>query len=57
MMIVEANMELKLAEINRTMILHIFMDLMKSYETLDRERFMEKIQGYGVGTSILGIIR
>ena len=34
----------------------IFMDLHKAYDTLDRERFLEILEGYGMGTRSRRII-
>jgi hypothetical protein len=35
----------------------IFMDLKKAYYSLDRERTLEILKGYGVGANILAFIK
>ena len=42
----------------REEVLHIiFLDLYKAYDALDRSRCLEILEGYGVGTRFLHLLR
>ena len=46
----------QLAAMREEAMYTIFMDLHKAYDTLDRERFLEILEGYGMGTRSRRII-
>ena len=35
----------------------IFLDLRKAYDTVNRERLLEILEGYGIGPNILGLLK
>jgi hypothetical protein len=53
---IEAKLLMQLAQRANKPLHMIFMDLKKAYDTLDRDRTMKILQGYGVGENIRRII-
>ena len=53
-------MELKLiqnlASIDHDTVFLVFLDLQKAYKTLDRERLIQTLEGYGGGPHLCGLL-
>ena len=41
----------------QTTLHFIFLDLWKAYNTVDRERLLEILEGYGVGPNVLSLLK
>jgi hypothetical protein len=54
--IMEAKLRMQLAQRSHKPIYMVFLDLKKAYDTLDRERTMTILKGYGVGNNIQNFI-
>jgi hypothetical protein len=54
---IEAKLLMQLAARTNKPLHMIFMDLKKAYDTLDRDRTMKILEGYGVGANVRRIIR
>jgi hypothetical protein len=52
-----AKLRMQLAMRTTTPLYWVFLDLKKAYDTLDRERALAILKGYGVGKNILSIIK
>jgi hypothetical protein len=50
--IIEAKLLMQLAQRSNKPLYMVFMDLKKAYDTLDRDRTMEILEGYGVGVNL-----
>lgn len=55
--IIEAKLLQQLAAIRQVPLYEIFLDLRKAYDTLDRDRTLQILEGYGVGPRALGLLR
>ena len=54
---IETKLRMQLAFRQQTPYYQIFIDLRKAYDTLDRERTIKILQGYGVGPRIIKLLR
>jgi hypothetical protein len=54
---IEAKLLQQLAAIEQVPLYEIFIDLQKAYDTLDRERTLEILEGYGVGPMVIRLLR
>jgi exonuclease III len=54
---IEAKLRIQLATIHQRPLYAIFLDLSKAYDTLDRGRTLDIMQGYGVGPNLIRILR
>ena len=54
--IIEAKLRMQLAQRTTKPRYFVFLDLKKAYDTLDRRRTLEILQGYGVGENIRSFI-
>ena len=48
----EANLAQQLAGLAQNPLFQFFLDLYKAYDSMDRERCMEILRGYGLGTNL-----
>ena len=55
--ILEAKLEMQWAAFNATPYFQIFLDLAKAYDSIDRERLLELLAGYGFGPNVLRFLR
>ena len=46
----------KIMELSEESLYIIFLDLQKVYDALERSRFMDILEGYGVGTRDLSLL-
>jgi exonuclease III len=54
--IIEAKLRMQLAQRSTKPCYFVFLDLKKAYDTLDRQRTLDILEGYGVGSNIRRII-
>lgn len=54
--IIEAKLRMQLAQRTTKPLYFVFLDLKKAYDTLDRQRTLGILKGYGVGRNICSII-
>ena len=52
MAIMDLNMTQDLAIIDQDLLLLVFQDLCKAYNTLDRRQHLQTLEGYGAGPKI-----
>ena len=56
MSIMELKLAQELASIDQDPLFLIFLDLRKDYGTMDRDRILITLEGYGVGPWMCGIL-
>ena len=54
---IEAKLLQQLSVMVQKTLYYVFIDLRKAYDTVDRERLLEILAGYGVGPNILGLLK
>ena len=53
----EANLDQQLVGFAHEPLFQVFLDIRKAYKSLDREKCLEVLSGYGVGTSLTLLIK
>ena len=54
---IEANLLQQLSKMVQKTLYFIFFNLRKAYNTVDKERLLEILEGYGEGPNILGLLK
>ena len=54
--IIKLNLAQELASIDQDPLLLVFLDLRKAYDTVDRERLLITLKGYGAGPHLCGLL-
>jgi hypothetical protein len=55
--IIEAKLEMQLAEVEGRVYHQVFLDLSKAYDTVDRPRLFEILEAYGVGVRLMNVLK
>jgi hypothetical protein len=55
--IMEAKLQQEVAALMQEILLQVYLDLMKTYDALDRDRILKTLAEYGAGPRLLSLIK